>query len=498
MSNNIISLKKISKNFGSNCVLNNISVSFERGKVHCILGKNGVGKTTLMKLLMGVHNQDSGEIYFDGELVSISDISAAHRLGIRMLYQESHLIQELTVADNIYFLSEPTSFLGCKINHKKLIQKSEEILQAYGLDIDPKSFIRDLSPSQKQLVSILKAISANPKVLIFDEPTTSLAQTEIDTLLSILRKFKEEGKTILLVTHHIEEVLSIADSIVIMRDARIEKVPKAEYGNRTKLIEKMVGKDLLNRYPRVSTQIGIPILEFRHVSHSNNLLKNLSFSISKGEIVGVAGVLGSGKSSICELLNGTAKIKSGTILYQSMPTYFKNPRDAYKKGISYVAKEEQLSLMPTADITQNIMLGNWDKVSRTCFLSSKKCSLLANYYANRFAITEPISKFPVKYLSSGTKKKIVLSRSLLSEGNLVILDDPSRFLEVSMKVELYNILNIMAQKGIGILLISSDLEELVGMCDKILVLHRGELIKVLQANKTSSSELLNYSIGGSF
>ncbi|MDD3997646.1 MAG: sugar ABC transporter ATP-binding protein [Sphaerochaetaceae bacterium] len=496
MNQDILTLDNISKSFDNHIVLDKVSITFSKGQVYCLLGKNGAGKTTLMKTIMGIYHQDDGDIIFEQQPIQITSPTEANKLGIRMLYQEPQLIDNLSVADNIFLNIEPTKKLMGIIDMKKMRLQSNLILNHFNVDIRPSQLVKNLSSGQKQIVSIAKAVISNVKVLILDEPTASLSKSEIRKFLTFINQLKHEGITIIYISHHIEEVLSIADKIVIMRDSRIVDIVDKKQFNKQMLIEKMVGIDFLNRYPRTKTKVGKKIVELKHITNQFNSIRDISLSISEGEIVGLAGLLGSGKSSIAEIVAGIKQPSKGEIYLYGDKISFTGPKEAIRRGISYVSKEMHTSLVYMLDITQNIILGNWGKLSRTPFLNPLKCKRQAEYYAKKFRILDPVVNFPVRHLSVGTKKKIVLARSVLSDSKLIVLDDPSRFLDIPIKVELYNILNVMAHKRIGILLISSDIEELIGMCDRILVLHKGKIVKELDTKRTSSPEVLYYSTGG--
>jgi ribose transport system ATP-binding protein len=495
LSKEILKLINISKSFDSNKVIDDVSISFSEGLIYSVLGKNGAGKTTLMKTIMGVYQPDNGQIIYEGNQITINSPADANKLGIKMLYQEPQLINELTVADNIFLNSEPTTLFN-KIDFKKMCVEADALLKPFKTNIKPKQLVKELSLNQKQIVAFSKAILSKTKILILDEPTATLSKNEIERFLKIVMDLKNKGITVIYISHHLEEVTSISDKIVIMRNSKVvELFDKEEFNNKV-LVERMVGIDYINRYPRTKTEIGKKILELKNVSSQTSSVDNVSFDVSEGEIIGIAGLLGSGEIELAEIISGRQSLTKGELFLDGKKITINTPYDAISKGISYVGKEMYSSLISLLDIEQNITLGNWDKISRTPFIHPSTCRRQAKYFAKKFRIQDSISNFPVKNLSAGTKKKVALARSILSDSKVIILDDPTRYLDIPVKVELYNILNVMSHKKIAIVLISSDIEELIGMSDRILVLYKGKIVKELNSKNTSSLEILYYSAGG--
>ncbi len=487
-----LEMRGISKRFGDHEVLRGIDLEVRSGEVCCILGKNGAGKSTLMKILMGVYRRDSGEILLSGLPADIDSPAVAESLGIRMIYQEPELIPELTVAENIFLNNQPLRRYTRLIDYGRMFSSADKALKDIRIRLNPRALVRDLKFSERQLVSVAKACArGGARLIIMDEPTVSLQKDEVDNLFLTMKALAERGLAVIFISHHIDEVLTIADKIVVIRDSEIVDV-EAERNDFIvgRLLHKMAGDDLVRRYPKVRVPLGAVFLEARGLSNASGSVADVCFHVRKGEILGLTGLQGAGKTDLARLLYGAERRTSGCISIGGVPVDINSPSDAMRNGISLLDENVRDYLFIEQGTEFNITFSNLAKLSRTCFINPERALGESRYYMRQLDIHALSMSSPLSSLSGGDRQKVAISRCLFSGSRFIIMDEPTKYLDIPSKVEMYNIMNRMVKKGLSILFISSDIEELLGMSDRLLILYSGRIAREIDPRTSTSSDVL--------
>lgn len=498
MDENIIEMRGISKQFNNIWVLKDVTFIVKRGEVHSLYGENGAGKSVLMKLLSGVLQPDSGKIYLSGERVSLNSPNDAQMLGIRTIHQEQNLFADLSVAENM-FISNVPSITGYfkLIKRSRMYEECEHILKELNFNIDPGSMLGELSIGERQMVEIAKALVCKSNVIIMDEPTSSLTEVEICKLYNIIEKLKNKGISIIFISHRMEEVLKISDSITIIRDGEIVATDTVKNMSKELLIKLSAGEDYKDRYPKLPVQRGRVLFKAFDLS-TERKISNISFDVRKGEIFGIAGLVGSGRTAIARAIFGLDKLKTGAMYLNGTKLNLKSPGDAIKAGIGYIS-EERLSegLVENLNIRENITLSNLKTVLASMFISFEKEKNEARKFVKKLVIKTPTIEQKAKYLSGGNQQKLAIAKWLSGESKLLIFDEPTTGLDTGSKVEVYNIMNEIVRNNSAIIMISSDLSELIGMCDKILVIYNGKIAGELNREDFTSEKILLLASGES-
>lgn len=495
MSETFLQMKHITKRFPGVLALNDVQFSLRRGEVHALLGENGAGKSTLMKILSGVYQPDEGEIIFEDKPVSFSDPLSAQNVGITIIHQEFNLFPELTVEENIFIGRE-----FCKkknrwrLDEKQQRQATIEILQKLNLAIKPDTLVADLTVAQQQMVEIAKAISVNARILIMDEPTAALTETEIESLFRVTRLLKEQGTGIVYISHRLEELALIADRATVMRDGQYISTVDYECVKISDLIAMMVGRDLGNIYPRrEALQQRIPVLEVNGLTRKG-VLNDINFTLYRGEILGFAGLMGAGRTELARAIFGADSIDSGTLKLNGKETVIKDISDAIQQGISYLTedrKKEGLAL--NLSVERNIMLGNYPECSdRFGNVDSRRCQQTSEEQVKALRIKTPNLEQAALNLSGGNQQKIIIARWVCKDTDILIFDEPTRGIDVGAKLEIYELMNRLVAKGKSIIMISSELPEVLGMCDRILVMRSGRITGELSAKEATQEKIMQY------
>lgn len=491
-----IEMTGISKSFGVVSVLDKVNLKIKPGEIHALLGENGAGKSTLIKILSGVHQKDSGKILLNGKEINPKNTHEGQVLGINVVYQELSLVKDLSVAENIYLHK-----LGAKtfwMNWKELINDARILIKSLGFDIDPTAIIRNLGIVQKQVVEIAKALSEDPKVLVLDEPTTVFDPTDTQKLFDTLLKLKNKGISIIYISHHLNEIFKIADTITVLKDgANTGSMPVRET-NMDGVIQLMIGRELKDLYPNRNVEIGeVPIFEVKGLTAKDTLVKDVSFSVKSGEVLGIAGLGGSGRTETAKLIFGADRKKSGTITLMGKDIHPKSPVDAVKHAIGFVPedrKEEGVFL--SLSVSENISITNFKSIaSKLGFINPKKEAQNVSSLIKQLNIKTSSPELAVKNLSGGNQQKVVLAKWLSIDSKVIIIDEPTRGVDVGAKVDIYNLINEAAEKGVGVVVISSDMGEIMGIADRIIVLHNGTVFGELPKEKFSEENILRYAIG---
>ena len=494
MSETFLQMKHITKRFPGVLALNDVQFSLRRGEVHALLGENGAGKSTLMKILSGVYQPDEGEIIFEDKPVSFSDPLSAQNVGITIIHQEFNLFPELTVEENIFIGREFCKKNRWRLDEKQQRQATIEILQKLNLAIKPDTLVADLTVAQQQMVEIAKAISVNARILIMDEPTAALTETEIESLFRVTRLLKEQGTGIVYISHRLEELALIADRATVMRDGQYISTVDYECVKISDLIAMMVGRDLGNIYPRrEALQQRIPVLEVNGLTRKG-VLNDINFTLYRGEILGFAGLMGAGRTELARAIFGADSIDSGTLKLNGKETVIKDISDAIQQGISYLTedrKKEGLAL--NLSVERNIMLGNYPEYSdRFGNVDSRRCQQTSEEQVKALRIKTPNLEQAALNLSGGNQQKIIIARWVCKDTDILIFDEPTRGIDVGAKLEIYELMNRLVAKGKSIIMISSELPEVLGMCDRILVMRSGRITGELSAKEAPQEKIMQY------
>ncbi len=490
MNNVLVEFKDISKSFPGVKALQNVQFNLKSGEVHALLGENGAGKSTLMKILSGVYVKDTGKTYIKGKEVDYKTPKEAQDLGIAIIHQELNLCKHLTVAENIYLAKEESTF-GF-ISERKMNKMASEILASLNLDFKPDTLVGELSVSKQQMVEIAKALATNAEIIIMDEPTSALTDKEIEDLFSIIYKLKKEGKGIVYISHRLEELASIVDRVSVLRDGEYITTLDFAKTNLEEIIGYMVGREITNKYPRVETKVGEKILEVRHLS-AGKAVKDVSFELYKGEIVAFAGLMGAGRTELVRAIFGADKKSAGAIYLKSQEVKIKSPRQAIDHGVFCVPEDRKKDgLCINMTVLENLTLPNLDKASKGDFIITNREKSFAEQMVGSLKIKTPTISQAVKNLSGGNQQKIVVGKWLLRDANVIIFDEPTRGIDVAAKVEIYNLMNELKKQGIGVMFVSSELPEVLGMSDRVLVMCNGRITANLITKETNQEEILHY------
>jgi ribose transport system ATP-binding protein len=490
-------MKGIRKVFPGVVGLDNASLSVEKGEVHILLGENGAGKSTLVKVLAGAYERDGGSIVMEGRDLPRITPKIAQENGISSIYQELNLVRPLSAAENIFLGREPVNKnIRCHLDWNKLYKDAAEILERLNIHINPKTKIQDLGIAEQQMVEVAKSLSQKSKIIVMDEPTAVLTEKEIDNLFQIVKQIKAEGISIIYISHRLEEFERIGDRITVMRDGKTITTVDVNKVAIPGLIKLMVGRELKEQYPEVHKKTGNYILEVSHLWRAN-VLKDISFGVKSGEILGIAGLVGSGRTELARAVFGADPITSGEIKIDGKKAVVNSPYKAIQCGIGFVTEDrKQQGLVLQMSVAHNMTLADLQNYSRHTKLMLKKEYSVVREYVNKLGIRTPSIDQRVINLSGGNQQKVVLAKWMLSRSRIYIFDEPTRGIDVGSKAEVYALMNSLVEAGAGIIMISSDLPEILGMSDRILVMCRGEILGELKAEEATQEKILYYAAGG--
>ena len=475
-------MENISKSFPGVRALDGVSLEVKRGTTHALMGENGAGKSTLMKCLFGVYEKDSGDIYLEGEPVDFKNPKDATMHGVAMVHQELNQALKLTVAENMWLGRFPkySDYLPF-VNTKEMIKKTRDILLSLGIDVNPDIKMEKLSVSVRQMVEIAKAVSYNAKIIVFDEPTSSLNTEEAEKLFQIIDKLKSSGCGIIYISHKMEEILRISDEVTVMRDGKHIATRDAKNITTDEIIRLMVGRELTERYPERKRNIGKPLFEAVGISAEYSHLDGVSFTLHEGEILGISGLDGAGRTELLENIFGTATRKSGRLYLKGEEITNANPRESISNGFAFVTEERRSAgIFGILGIRENTTVSSLRKYLRGPFLSKRKMSEKTKEYIKRLNIKTPSEDTKIRSLSGGNQQKVIFARWLLCEPTVLLLDEPTRGIDVGAKYEIYQLIGELAERGCGIILVSSEMPELLGLCDRIMVMSGGRLAGITE------------------
>ncbi|MDK2810814.1 MAG: putative multiple sugar transport system ATP-binding protein [Petroclostridium sp.] len=508
MSDTILEMRNITKTFPGVIALNNVNLKVKQGEIHALVGENGAGKSTLMKVLSGVYPYGtySGDILFRGKVCEFKDIKQSEELGIVIIHQELALIPYLSIAENIFLGNEQAK--NGIINWNDTITKTKELLKKVGLNESPNTLITNIGVGKQQLVEIAKALSKKVQLLILDEPTAALNEDDSENLLNLLLEFKKQGITSILISHKLNEISKVADSITIIRDGQtIETLYKGKDEiTEDRIIKGMVGRELVDRFPKREPNIGEIIFEVKdwnvyHPLHEDRkIIDNVSFHIRKGEVVGIAGLMGAGRTELAMSIFGKSYGKkiSGRIFKNGKELHITNVSNAIKNGLAYVTEDRKnYGLILIDNIKRNTTLASLNKISKNFIIDEHQEVLKAEEFRKKLNIKASSILQKTVNLSGGNQQKVVLSKWIFAEPDILILDEPTRGIDVGAKYEIYTIINQLVREGKGILLISSELPEILGMCDRIYVMSEGKITGELNGRDASQEKIMKYVINQS-
>lgn len=490
----VIKMENISMEFPGVKALDSVNFETKKGEVHVLLGENGAGKSTLMKILTGVYKQTEGKMFLKGQPYEIDGIKDAEKKGISMIFQELNLVPYLSVAENIFLGRERRK--GIQIDWKKMNQEAQDLLDHLGVNIQSSLMIKNLTIAQQQMVEIAKALSYKPDVIIMDEPTSSLTKREIEELFKTIRDLKSRGVCIIYISHRMEELLEIGDRVTVLRDGQLVGTVNIKDTTIDELVRMMVGRTLTEKFPKEFAPIGEESLRVHQLSQGKKL-KKISFYAKKGEVVGFAGLMGAGRTELMRALFGADPVDEGEIYINGEKVEMKSPKDAIKYNIGLLTEDRKnQGLILKLDVKQNITLSNLESITNHMRISFKKEEQLCSKLVNDLNIKTPSLFQKVKFLSGGNQQKVVLAKWLATQSNILIIDEPTRGIDVGAKVEIYKLMNQLTKAGKTIIMVSSELPEILGMSDRIYVMHEGRITGELTREEATQEKILYYATGG--
>lgn len=489
----VLRMEHISKAFPGVKALNDVSLSLRRGEVLALVGENGAGKSTLMKILSGAYVADAGEIYIDEQKMNYARPAEAMEAGVRIIYQELNNLPHMSIAENIFLGNWPKK--SGRVDYGRMKRECRALLERVSLDVDPFCELGKLSVAQKQLVEIAKALSGNCKVLVMDEPTSSLNETETQNLFEIIRQLSAEGKAIIYISHRMDEIFAIADTVEVMRDGCLVGVHPMREITRERIIQLMVGREISDMYPKLEVAPGEVALEVRGLT--NSVIHDVSFHVRRGEILGLFGLMGAGRTNILEAIFGARKLSAGEIILGQQPVSIHSPAEAMQKGLAYLPSERKLDgLLLDHSVAENIVLASIERQLGVLRLKLKREMQIAKKWIAELGIKTPKPTSEVQYLSGGNQQKVVLAKALETEPEILLLNEPTRGIDVGAKIEIYNLIERLCQQGKAVVMISSELPEIMGISDRIVVVCEGRVTGELSRADFSSEALMNLAVGG--
>ena len=487
----LLEMRGICKYFPGVKALDGVDFRLRRGSVHALMGENGAGKSTLMKCLFGMYEKDRGEVLLEGERVDFKNPVDALRHGVAMVHQELNQALSRTVMDNIWLGRYPTVG-GVVVSERKMLQDTGKIFKSLGITVDPRRIMSTMSVSDRQMVEIAKAVSYDARVIVFDEPTSSLNDREVGHLFRIIRMLRERGCGIIYISHKMEEILAISDDVTVMRDGRWVATERATDLNIDTIIRLMVGRTLENRFPEKTNRPAEPILEVRGLRARHNPLRDVTFTLRRGEILGVAGLAGAGRSELLETLYGIAARDGGEIIKEGQVIENRSPREAIRNGFALLTEERRATgIFGVLSIRENTTVASLSRyLSGGLFLSEGKRRRATEQMIRSMQIKTPTQRTQIRTLSGGNQQKVILGRWLLTEPDILLLDEPTRGIDIGAKYEIYRLMIELAEQGKAIMMVSSEMPELLGVCDRILVLSGGRLSGEVMAADTDQEEIM--------
>lgn len=491
---NILELKGICKQFPGVKALDNVDFTVRKGEVLALAGENGAGKSTLMKILSGIYKKDAGSMKFNGVEVDVESPKDAERLGLSIIHQELNVFVGKSVAENIYVGRQPTKH-GL-IDWKKMYDDAQALFDHLKIPIEVKRKVRGMSIAQQQIIGIAKAVSFDAKLVIMDEPTSSLTDQETRLLFQIIRDLRSQHRSIIFITHRLDEIFEIADRVTVLRDGCTIGTKEISETSKRELIAMMIGREMTKQFPPRDVKIGDELLRVENVSDGKKV-KGVSFSVHRGEVLGFAGLVGAGRTETMRMIFGADRRRSGRIYLNGKEIKIRSPRDSIRHKIAFVTEDRKdEGLLLSKRVRTNIVMVALDKVKKHGLLNMKLERDAATKYVAEMKIVTPSIQQQVMYLSGGNQQKVVVAKWLFSNSEIIILDEPTRGIDVGAKLEIYELINRLAEQGKVIIVVSSDMEEILGISDRIVVMHEGEIAGTVDKKDFSTGLVSEYAIGG--
>lgn len=492
MKQPILKMTNITKTFPGVKALTNVNFDLYAGEVHALLGENGAGKSTLINIIGGIYSKDSGDIYINGNKVEFNSVLTAQEQGISIIHQELVLVPYLTVAENIFINREPVKKSGL-VDYTKMFQEAGRMLREFKLDIDPRAVVNSLTIAQQQMVEIVKAVSFQPKVLIMDEPTSSISDKEVDALFECIHDLKTREIGIIYISHRMAELDAIADRVTVLRDGEAVATRSVKETNKDELIALMVGREMKNYYVRTYNECKEVAMKVSGLCSSK--VRNISFELHKGEILGFSGLIGAGRSECMKALFGIDKITAGQIEIDGHAVKIRHPWEAIEYGMAFVPEDRRAEgIMGRLSIRHNISLKVIKEFQKGIVLNKRKENEIVDYYAKKLRIKAPDYDTYLFQLSGGNQQKVIFASWLAAKPKILILDEPTRGIDVGAKADIYEIINTLAREGTAIIMISSELPEIINMSDRVIVMRSGEISGILGKDELTQEKIMYYSV----
>lgn len=488
MDNNyILTLKNITKEFPGVKALDDVTINIERGTIHGLVGENGAGKSTLIKILAGIYQPNKGEIILDGKPCRFNSPIEARRAGISVVHQEIKLAEPLSVAENMFL--DNVQLKNGLVDWKGMRRRAREIVEDLGMDIDINAQVSSLTVAKKQIVEIMHAINNNSRILIMDEPSAVLTDRELEVMFRIVKQLRDEGITIIYISHRLDEIFGLCSNVSVLRDGcHIDTIPVASV-DRQGLINMMVGREMGQEYPKEVGNVGGTILEVKNLSRG--ILQDISFEVKSGEVFGISGLVGAGRTELARAILGIDKPESGEVYVRGKKVHYRTFADAIRDGLGLIPEDRKLQgLVQIMSVKRNTTLVNMKRVLRAGVISSSLEEKLSKEYADKLHVVTPSMETEVQYLSGGNQQKVVIAKWLFQNSEILFLDEPTRGIDVGAKAEIYRLINRMAKEGKTIIMISSEMPELLGMCDRIMVMHEGHKMGELNAAEATQAKIM--------
>jgi ribose transport system ATP-binding protein len=489
----LLRMEKIYKSFPGVDALKDVNISINKGEVMALTGENGAGKSTLINILSGLYQKDSGEIYFEGKPVNITSPLDAQKMDISTIHQELNLMPNLSIGENIFIAREKRK-LHYLLDKKKTNNDASDLMKLVGLEINSTTLVKDLSIAQRQMVEVAKALSVNSKLIIMDEPTSSLTDREVEILMGIIRKLRDQGVSVIYISHKLSEIFDIADRITVLRDGNAIGTAEVKECSEERLIQMMVGRELKDIFAKMESKIGEFIFEVKNIT-SGKMVKNASFKLKKGEILGFAGLVGSGRSELMRAIYGIDKMDQGEVFLDGEKISIRHPSQAIKYGLGFVPEDRKLQgLILGMAVRENITLSSLEKVSNYCFIKPSSEKAVSVDFIEKLSIKTPTQEQKVLNLSGGNQQKVVIAKWLAISPKILILDEPTKGVDVGAKKEIHHLMSKLTQEGVSVIMVSSELPEILGMSDRIVVMHKGVIKGEFLRGEATQEKILSLAL----
>lgn len=490
----ILRLSKINKSFPGVKALTDVDLVIRKGEVHALVGENGAGKSTLMKIISGAYRRDSGTIWLDGKVVEVVSPKQSELMGISIIYQELNLIERISVAENVFIGRYPMK--NGLVQWKKMNADAQALFDEYDLPINARVLVRSLTMAQKQMVEIIKAVSINAKIIIMDEPTSSLSSKETESLFHIISRLKEKGIAVVFITHRLDEIFAICDRMTVLRDGCYIGCRDIKDITKDEMIAMMIGRELTQQYPQRTNEIGEVSFEVRDLTDGGEHVKEVSFQARKGEVLGFYGLVGAGRTETMRMIFGADRKAGGQIFLNGQEVKILSPRDAIRHGIGFITENRRdEGLFLRSSVRTNTVMVALRKILRKGFISYRTERQVAEDYVKKLRVVTPTIDQRVMFLSGGNQQKVVLAKWLYADCEFMIFDEPTRGIDVGARREIYELINSLVADGKTVIVVSSDMEEILGISDRILIMHEGRISGEIQKEEFSQSLVTKYAVG---